>query len=411
MFRIMAFLLMTISPAIASAFYHPVLGTFGPQQVWGLKYIDELVQQTNNRNPSTNNDCLETTDKQYWAMCDASYNVLGVADKTGLLVERYEYTPYGERKVFFSAGTSDPGCYNPTLVSQRVVISSTAQPWGLCEFGHQGLLHDEETGLLYNRARMLHPVLGRFMQRDPFGYLDGMSLYEYLQCSPGLSVDPRGLCATSQPGDPCPAHKYVFESVGRTWIDPNVVMANMKFVQGKTHKQLAALSAIATASELVGDNGTSDAQDGKYRLFSRFKLYFNCKCDKIQERSIRAEYIAASGSEAGIKVGSAFDIQTTKFSDDKSSIDFDYRVKGKPLDIAEVGFQQVQARTSMFIWHRVTGNVDCKDGKGRHTASLSGSGFPMHTLFIHGRKAKVIGSQDLSLLWIADPTNATLVAP
>ena len=43
-------------------------------------------------------------------------NVLGIVDSGGLLVERYEYTPYGERKVFFSAGTSDPGCYNPTRV-------------------------------------------------------------------------------------------------------------------------------------------------------------------------------------------------------------------------------------------------------------------------------------------------------
>jgi RHS repeat-associated protein len=162
------------------------------QQVWGLKYIDELVQQANNLNPSTNNDCLETTDKQYWAMCDANHNVLGVADKTGLLVERYEYTPYGERKVFFSAGTSDPGCYNPTLVSQRVVISSTAQPWGLCEFGHQGLLHDEEIGLVYNRARMLHPVLGRFMQRDALDYPEGMSSYAYETGNPIVAMDPLG---------------------------------------------------------------------------------------------------------------------------------------------------------------------------------------------------------------------------
>ena len=45
------------------------------QQVWGLTYIDELVQQANNLNPSTNNDCLETTDKQYWACQDANFNV------------------------------------------------------------------------------------------------------------------------------------------------------------------------------------------------------------------------------------------------------------------------------------------------------------------------------------------------
>jgi len=39
----------------------------------------------------------------------------------------------------------------------------------LCEIGHQGLMHDKEFGLIHNRARYLHPVLGRCVQRDPMG--------------------------------------------------------------------------------------------------------------------------------------------------------------------------------------------------------------------------------------------------
>ncbi|MCP4589558.1 MAG: hypothetical protein GY842_02315 [bacterium] len=45
---------------------------------------------------------------------------------------------------------------------------------GLCDFGHQGLLHDKEFGLIYNRARYLDPVTKRFTGRDPLGYVDGM---------------------------------------------------------------------------------------------------------------------------------------------------------------------------------------------------------------------------------------------
>jgi hypothetical protein len=39
---------------------------------------------------------------------------------------------------------------------------------------------------------MQHPVLGRFMQRDPMGYVDGMSLYEYVKSEPVEGVDPTG---------------------------------------------------------------------------------------------------------------------------------------------------------------------------------------------------------------------------
>lgn len=36
------------------------------------------------------------------------------------------------------------------------------------------------------------PVLGRFIQRDPLGYVDGGSLYEYVRSGPVGAVDPPG---------------------------------------------------------------------------------------------------------------------------------------------------------------------------------------------------------------------------
>jgi len=49
------------------------------------------------------------------------------------------------------------------------------------------------TGLYHVRHRMYHPTLGRWIQRDPIGYADGMSLYEYAGSSPVGGVDPSGL--------------------------------------------------------------------------------------------------------------------------------------------------------------------------------------------------------------------------
>jgi len=92
---------------------------------------------------------------------------------------------------------------NAELVPPAAVVA-------LCPFGHQGLMHDEELapggsapgaggGLIHNRARTLHPGVGRFMQRDPLnqnmaggGYQDGMSLYQPLERNPLIQQDPTG---------------------------------------------------------------------------------------------------------------------------------------------------------------------------------------------------------------------------
>jgi YD repeat-containing protein len=136
------------------------------QYVWGTRYVDELVQvatETDDASTSiTGND-----DTVLWACQDANYNVLGVVDADGVLVERYQYTPYGQRLTFFSPGSNDVGGHASTVASRRANLVGTLMPYGLCEAGHQGLLHDEDSGLVYNRARMLHMGLGRFAQRDP----------------------------------------------------------------------------------------------------------------------------------------------------------------------------------------------------------------------------------------------------
>ena len=74
------------------------------QKIWGLTYIDELVQVGINQDPynlypghpATESDC----ERFFWALTDANYNVMGLVSESGKLVERYEYTPYGGRQVY-----------------------------------------------------------------------------------------------------------------------------------------------------------------------------------------------------------------------------------------------------------------------------------------------------------------------
>jgi len=58
--------------------------------------------------------------------------------------------------------------------------------------GHQGLAHDEELGpdAIYNRIRYL--IGGRYLQRDPSGYPDGLNAYACYAIIYG-GVDPYGL--------------------------------------------------------------------------------------------------------------------------------------------------------------------------------------------------------------------------
>jgi RHS repeat-associated protein len=60
------------------------------------------------------------------------------------------------------------------------------------ELAEGALIHDEESGLVYNRERMLYPTLGRFMQRDPLEYVDGADSYQYQQSSPLIGGDSLG---------------------------------------------------------------------------------------------------------------------------------------------------------------------------------------------------------------------------
>ncbi len=164
------------------------------QHVWGLTYIDELIQVAANSNPTTGNACSNL----FWASQDANFNVLGLVNSSGSLVERYEYTPYGQRKVLFAAGNSysgntssyDPTCYAIAYASPR--FTSNMPCFGLCEIGHQGLMHDEESELVCDRARHLQTTLARFLQRDPAKHRNGDNLYQTEGSNPIERMDPTG---------------------------------------------------------------------------------------------------------------------------------------------------------------------------------------------------------------------------
>ena len=54
-------------------------------------------------------------------------------------------------------------------------------------------LDDSAGELLLSPTRLYHSGLGRFLQRDPLGFVDGWNLYNAFSGNPSLSIDPVGL--------------------------------------------------------------------------------------------------------------------------------------------------------------------------------------------------------------------------
>ena len=101
------------------------------------------------------------------------YSITAVTDGSGAVVERYAYTAYGTPTITDASGTPR----TTTAVGNRYTY--TGREW------------DEALSLYHYRARMYDPVSGRFVSRDPIGYVDGFSLYRSYFVPHG--VDPTGL--------------------------------------------------------------------------------------------------------------------------------------------------------------------------------------------------------------------------
>lgn len=140
-------------------------GTFKRSYIYG-NYVDEPLAMYD----AVNN-------KTYTYIRDRQYSIVGLVDENGAVIESYKYSAYGLRTVFDANG-DEIACTNYNNY-----------------YGYTGRRFDEESGLWYYRNRMYSAELGRFLQRDPAGYVDGMNLYAYVMNNPMSYLDPTGRTA------------------------------------------------------------------------------------------------------------------------------------------------------------------------------------------------------------------------
>lgn len=132
-------------------------------------YIDEPIVRI-----ATSNS--ETT----WYHRNQQYSILACTDSSGAATERYAYTAYGLPTITDGSGT----VRTSSAIGNRYTY--TGREW------------DGVLGLYHYRARMYEATVGRFCSRDPIGYEDGPSQYEYSDFNPATYSDPLGLLATLQ---------------------------------------------------------------------------------------------------------------------------------------------------------------------------------------------------------------------
>ena len=133
---------------------------------------------------------------KYFYLYDGLGSVTELIDASENVVNSYRYTPFGEALI------RDETVYNP----------------------HQftGRQYDAESGKYHYRARSYDANLGRFMQQDPAGMIDGANMYAYVGNNPVNGVDPSGML----PGIGPPMLSIctsVFSQFGAKWLhDPDL---------------------------------------------------------------------------------------------------------------------------------------------------------------------------------------------
>ena len=147
--------------------------------IYGGRYLDELIRE--DRDNTGDGDFADEGDYNLYACQDTQYNVVALTELDGDRLERAWYEPYGKATVRSEGGSEQATSFfdNPCLF--------------------QGQRFDVESGTYYFRNRQYSATFGRFLQRDPVGYKDGMSLY----CAyfAPFGFDPMGLDRIEVPDD------------------------------------------------------------------------------------------------------------------------------------------------------------------------------------------------------------------
>ena len=158
---------------------------------------DQMVEEcTNNETTSYlyGNNIDETLQMKrgssvYYYHTNHLGSTMTLSDADGAIVERVDYDAYGLPTFFDDDGS----------IMERSSIGNAIL--------FTGREYDADSETYYYRSRSMHPKVGRFMQKDPLGYVDGMNLYSYVNNMSIIMVDSKGKEKKSCESESCDASK------------------------------------------------------------------------------------------------------------------------------------------------------------------------------------------------------------
>ncbi|MEW6743202.1 MAG: RHS repeat-associated core domain-containing protein [Planctomycetota bacterium] len=205
-----------------------ILHQAGLDGLGGSSYINAVVCRDKDANTAWTAQSDGTLEQRYYYAQNWRGDVVALVTSGGALVETPRYSAYGIPIGLPAGDTDSDGDCDTTDVSAIATWRQASQydlrgdldldgdvdltdentaynnlktlAWGVLtdcrnRFGYAGYdLDPALAGSIYHvRHRVLHAGLGRWTQRDPLGYVDGVGLYAYVGNAPGTRIDPLGL--------------------------------------------------------------------------------------------------------------------------------------------------------------------------------------------------------------------------